>query len=356
MAPGASRLSLAAPGTLVLRGTLASSVTMSMTGAISVGEATDLTWDLPLVRTVNLAGYRQTVLSRTFTFDVQPDSFTDTTSSGHAIRRFLWSAPPKNTVIHLTERLQVDVTSTLRPFFSRAAFPLGAVPSTVTPYLATTPATTLSPAAQRFARQLVRGTGSETVAVTRLANWVASRTQYGLAAAQTPQAQWAFSHHLATCLGYSNLLTGMLRAAGVPAQVAFGWVGAAPVQVRADGASATIQWSKPGSSGDLHTWVNVYFPGTGWVPFDPQLEKFFVDPRHVQFFTNVDASDPGIGAWSATVMDRRTALGRPLTGGVQVVLPGDGRYSQVTLRSTDRLALRVQRSLPDVQGVRLFTR
>jgi hypothetical protein len=61
------------------------------------------------------------------------------------------------------------------------------------------------------------------------------------------------------CEQYAGAMAVMVRAAGVPARVALGYT---PGQVQAD-RSRLI------TTDDAHAWVEVYFDGLGWVPFDP---------------------------------------------------------------------------------------
>jgi hypothetical protein len=61
------------------------------------------------------------------------------------------------------------------------------------------------------------------------------------------------------CDYYASTMAVMLRAAGVPARVAYGFL---PARRDIDGleeVSATL----------AHYWVEVYFPGIGWIEFDP---------------------------------------------------------------------------------------
>ena len=51
----------------------------------------------------------------------------------------------------------------------------------------------------------------------------------------------------------------MVRAAGVPARVALGYV---PGTASTNGTRAI-------TTDDAHAWVEVYFSDLGWVPFDP---------------------------------------------------------------------------------------
>ena len=60
------------------------------------------------------------------------------------------------------------------------------------------------------------------------------------------------------CEQFSAAMAVMLRAVGVPARVAVGFTGGA-----ADGDHRTIGTS------DAHAWVEAWFPGYGWLIFDP---------------------------------------------------------------------------------------
>ncbi|TFV81426.1 DUF3488 and transglutaminase-like domain-containing protein, partial [Blastococcus sp. CT_GayMR16] len=61
------------------------------------------------------------------------------------------------------------------------------------------------------------------------------------------------------CEQYAGAMAVMVRAAGVPARVALGYT---PGQEQRDGSRLI-------TSDDAHAWVEVYFQGLGWVPFDP---------------------------------------------------------------------------------------
>lgn len=61
------------------------------------------------------------------------------------------------------------------------------------------------------------------------------------------------------CQYYASTMAVLLREAGIPSRLVQGFL---PGARTGDGAE-TLRWS------DSHAWVEVYFPGFGWVSFDP---------------------------------------------------------------------------------------
>ena len=61
------------------------------------------------------------------------------------------------------------------------------------------------------------------------------------------------------CEQYAGAMAVMVREAGVPARVALGYT---PGTVQPDGSRLV-------TTDDAHAWVEVWFDGMGWVPFDP---------------------------------------------------------------------------------------
>jgi transglutaminase-like putative cysteine protease len=61
------------------------------------------------------------------------------------------------------------------------------------------------------------------------------------------------------CEQYAGAMAVLVREAGIPARVALGYT---PGTRQPDG-------SREITSNDAHAWVEVYFQGLGWVPFDP---------------------------------------------------------------------------------------
>jgi Transglutaminase-like superfamily len=344
-------------GTLVLSGVMSSRAGISLSGAFSVGHAHDLDWDLMVPTSLTQNGYREDVRSVSFAFSVPPDSSQNFLQPGGAVRRFHWHEPPANTVITVRERLDITVTSDLSPFHSRAAYPLDAPPPDVAVYLLITSAlklpTAVVPLLDRFAAAGKR----ETTVVNAVANWVAAHTSYQVEAERYATAAWALSHHRADCRGYTNLMAALLRRLGIPAQVEYGVVSGLPITLKLRGGRVrTVRWSATGKATAVHVWLNVYFPDAGWVPFDPQREKFFVDSRHFGFMAILDATDVSVGRWMSRVVDSLSPTGVPLANGAIEIVPGDGTGGEMAIKNRDDLRVRVRAIRKDQQSVTLLER
>jgi len=342
----------------MLEGAMTSTSTIRMTGAFSVGHAASLTWDLPRPRSLALNGYNEVIKQPIYRFSIRPSWSRLAAVQGNLVTRFHWNSPPSNTVIRVVEQLDVTIRSSLSPFRSAARFPLGPVPANVRPYTHVTRLLHLFQTGQRTAHRLAAGSGSEQAVVEAVANWVATHIHYDADRANGPfRASWVMRHGGTTCRGYANAMASLLRYLGIPAQVEYGWVSALPINVTGpSGSSSTIQWGTPGSSGEMHGWLHIYFPGSGWVPFDPQHEKFFIDPRHFGFATYADARGPRVGSWSAETVDGDSVTGKPLSDGYTEIAPADGIGSDVTIRSRDSFHAALEGIHHDVSGVLLLSR
>ncbi|HKW89656.1 MAG TPA: DUF3488 and transglutaminase-like domain-containing protein [Candidatus Acidoferrales bacterium] len=75
-----------------------------------------------------------------------------------------------------------------------------------------------------------------------------------------PMAYFLFVKHAGNCEYFASAMTIMLRALGVPARYVTGFL---PGEYNDVGRDFIIRAS------DAHSWVEVYFPGYGWLTFDP---------------------------------------------------------------------------------------
>jgi transglutaminase-like putative cysteine protease len=101
------------------------------------------------------------------------------------------------------------------------------------------------------------------------------------------------------CDYYASAMVVMARAAGIPARLAIGYT------------SGTYNLNSKRflvTQADAHSWVEVYFPGTGWVPFEPT------------------AGLPAINRSGQATQAVTTTQGSPVVPPKGIVSNNDGKY------------------------------
>ncbi|MFC4019520.1 DUF3488 and DUF4129 domain-containing transglutaminase family protein [Micromonospora sp. GCM10011542] len=84
------------------------------------------------------------------------------------------------------------------------------------------------------------------------------------------------------CQQYAAAMAWLVRAAGIPARVAFGFTNGS----QQDGNTYTL------TNLNLHAWTEVYFDGMGWVPFDATPAYGVVGSTRSAWAPNTDAPAP----------------------------------------------------------------
>jgi transglutaminase-like putative cysteine protease len=77
---------------------------------------------------------------------------------------------------------------------------------------------------------------------------------------EDPLAWFLFERRAGHCEYFASAMTVMLRTLGIPARYVTGFL---PGEFNDVGNDFIVRAS------DAHSWVEVYFPGYGWIPFDP---------------------------------------------------------------------------------------
>ena len=110
------------------------------------------------------------------------------------------------------------------------------------------------------------------------------------------------------CQHFAGAMALMLRYLGIPARVAAGFTSGS---YDADSHEWTV------TDHEAHDWVEVYFPGWGWIPFDPTPGRGTLDARYSSTSPNFDFkgfSDvvgPGGRGTSDTINAIRNSEARP---------------------------------------------
>jgi hypothetical protein len=133
-------------------------------------------------------------------------------------------------------------------------------PPQLAPYLALPP---MSPRVHRLADSLRWGTASrleQVRAVQRHLLTFSYSLDLPATRAETSLEHFLFTRRAGHCEYFSTAMAVLLRAQGIPARNVTGFLGG--------------DWNEGAgylrvTGNDAHSWVEAWFPGAGWVPFDP---------------------------------------------------------------------------------------
>ncbi len=162
---------------------------------------------------------------------------------------------------------------------------------------------------QRLARQLVNGAPTGYDAVRAVEQHFQEGFTYSEepAAGGRPLRSFLLETRTGYCQQYSGAMALMLRMVGIPARVVSGF---SPGERDEDGSFTVRDY-------DAHSWVEVYFTGIGWVPFDPTPTAA---PASLQSNPDAAAATPGRTADAPRGQPRESdaspgALGGSAAGG-----------------------------------------
>jgi transglutaminase-like putative cysteine protease len=122
----------------------------------------------------------------------------------------------------------------------------------------------LDPRVGRLADSLTAGLTARIDRVQAIERWLSTQLSYTLDLPQTAEDAtvegFLFNRRAGHCEYFSSAMVVMLRAAGVPSRNVTGFLGG--------------EWNAFGdylavTGNNAHSWVEAWFPGLGWVPFDP---------------------------------------------------------------------------------------
>ena len=124
---------------------------------------------------------------------------------------------------------------------------------------------TLTPRTRQLAVEITRDLDNpydQALAITR---WLRNNIEYSLASGEPPEEvepiDWfLFDYGVGFCNWYASAEVLLLRSLGIPARVAAGFA-----QGTADEAGSAYSVLQR----DAHAWPEVFFPGYGWIEFEP---------------------------------------------------------------------------------------
>jgi transglutaminase-like putative cysteine protease len=153
-----------------------------------------------------------------------------------------------------------------------------------------------------LAASLVAGAGSRLAAVNAVDDYLRANETYNLNSPEPAQAadavdDFLFVSHQGFCEQFATAAVVMLRSQGIPARLVTGYV---------DGDLTSIPGQRVFRGSDAHAWVQVYYPGVGWVNSDPtagsvaQVSGHSIRQRIGAALTRLWHRVPG-GRWGALI-------------------------------------------------------
>jgi len=138
------------------------------------------------------------------------------------------------------------------------------------------------PAIVMQAKALAQGEDDLFILATKIGRWVKTNIEYNLStltADVSQSASWVLENRNGVCDELTSVYIAMLRSLGIPARFV-------------SGLAFTDNPAFPQGWG-AHGWAEVYFPGVGWVPFDPTFGEYgWVDPGHMKLKESLDPQEP----------------------------------------------------------------
>ena len=135
---------------------------------------------------------------------------------------------------------------------------------------------------RRIANNLARGEDDLFKLVSKTAEWVTTNIEYDLSTANIEASNPStavLKNRNGVCDELTNLFISLLRSNGIPARFVAGYS-------YTDSDLFDNPWG-------AHGWAEVYFPGHGWVPYDPTYGQYgYVDASHIVFAEGAQGERP----------------------------------------------------------------
>ncbi|MDA8123839.1 MAG: transglutaminase domain-containing protein [Deltaproteobacteria bacterium] len=266
--------------------------------------------------------FRQEVRNADLSFVPLPaERVSNEDGRGNRIVTATWNGSPA----FIDVRLVVDLVNAtgLATIETQAPFPLAAVAGEGRAYLgATEQVQSDHPRIRALAAELTQGVTTQFDAVQKAISWVVDRVSY-VNPPQQVDALYALESGKGNCQNFSHLSAALLRASGIPVRIVNGVTLNRPFDVAWQQGVMTFKMGQ-----GRHSWIEVWFPDLGWVPFDPQNSELFVSSRFIRIEVGVDNNETkndGLLRWTQA----RDAQLKPH---LQETIQADFRKDQVALR------------------------
>ena len=215
---------------------------------------------------------------------------------GNRIITAIWEKPQSDATVKLA--FDARTRTRLELLNTRGTFPLSGIPPDKELFLEPTKQVQSQHSEiMNLSSKLIQGATSQFDAVQRIITWVINNLKY---VNPPPQydALFALETGKGNCQNFSHLSAALLRAAGIPTRIVNGVTLNKAYHVSRDEGPLTFKMAQ-----GRHSWVEIWFPDLGWVPFDPQQTELFVSNRYIRVEIGVDNNETindGLLRWTKT--------------------------------------------------------
>ena len=239
--------------------------------------------------------YRQQIQGFDLVFSPQPkDKKRSQDNRGNQIIVATWKPTPPEITARISFKAQNRTN--LEKLQTGTPFPLGKIPSDLSPYLSPTKQVQSDdPRIRKLAKELTQDVTTQFDAVQRILTWIVDNVRY-----VTPPAKYDALYGLearkGNCQNFSHLSAALMRAVSIPVRIVNGVTLDKPFNVSRKGGVLTFKMGQ-----GRHSWIEVWFRDLGWVPFDPQQTELFVSNRYVRIEIGIDNNETindGLLRWS----------------------------------------------------------
>ena len=178
---------------------------------------------------------------------------------------------PRRSMVERNDEVRIEHASTIhytvwselaQPSPDELRFAVGKLPTAYRDYLQLPPE--ITPRTRDLARTITAGLTNPYDQAMAIKTWLGNNLRYTLVLAdpgkQEPVDFFLFDRKKGHCEYFASAFAVLARAAGIPTRQVNGFLG---------GEWNEYQGYVAVRAGDAHSWDEVFFPGAGWVTFDP---------------------------------------------------------------------------------------
>ena len=269
-----------------VKGDMVSTIHYELQHQITAGDnMKKLTLSFVIPQSFDSPTYKQQISNFKMKFAPEAqDSKTTTDDRGNKITVATWTNVPDK--IDAVISFDAKNVTGLKAFETQSPFPLSSVPQDLNVYLKeTAQVQTNNTEIRQLALKLTKDVKTQFDAVQRVISWVVDNVHY-VSPPVKYDALYSLQSGKGNCQNFSHLSAALLRSVGIPVRIINGVTLNQPFDIAWDKGTLTFKMGQ-----GRHSWVEVWFPDLGWVPYDPQSMQFFVSNRFVRIEAGIDNNE-----------------------------------------------------------------